>query len=235
VASKQILNDIQRLIHWSQLTNLFSVPTDCDQRNERQGWMGDAHVTAEEAMMNFDMAAFYTNFIRDIRDAQLPDGELPDTVPHKYGSSPADLGWETAYPLLCWYMWQQYGDRRILQENYEGLKKYVEYLRSRAQTTFTVFTSRATGWKWRIRPAITSPTSGYYYDVSLFSRMAQVLGNSDDAASYGQVAAQIKDALNRTYLTPIQEITRTGRRPPTLWHSSWIWFRKTIAAPWCVT
>ena len=115
VASKQILNDIQRLIHWSQLTNLFSVPTDCDQRDERQGWMGDAHVTAEEAMMNFDMAAFYTNFIRDIRDAQAPDGQLPDTVPHKYGSFPTDLGWQTAYPLLCWYMWQQYGDRRILQ------------------------------------------------------------------------------------------------------------------------
>ena len=66
MASKQILNDIQKLIRWSQLTNLFSVPTDCDQRNERQGWMGDAQATAEEAMMNFDMAAFYTNFIRDI-------------------------------------------------------------------------------------------------------------------------------------------------------------------------
>src|SRR5579875_2811830 len=61
VASKQILNQIQHLIHWSQLTNLFSIPTDCDQRDERQGWMGDAQVTAEEAMMNFDMAAFYTN------------------------------------------------------------------------------------------------------------------------------------------------------------------------------
>ncbi len=133
VASKQILNDIQRLIHWSQLTNLFSIPTDCDQRNERQGWMGDAQATAEEAMMNFDMAAFYTNFIRDIRDAQFPDGSLPDTVPRKYGGVPGDLGWQTAYPLLCWYMWQQYGDRRILEENYDALKKYVAFLRSHAQ------------------------------------------------------------------------------------------------------
>src|SRR5438132_3995895 len=82
-ASKQILNDIQKLIIWSQLTNLFSVPTDCDQRNERQGWMGDAQVTGEEAMMNFDMAAFYTNFIRDIRDVQEPDGTITDTQPHR--------------------------------------------------------------------------------------------------------------------------------------------------------
>ena len=100
MASKQILNDIQKIIRWSQLTNLMSVPTDCDQRDERQGWMGDAQITAEEAMMNFDMAAFYTNFIRDIADAQRDDGAVPDTVPLKYGSYAADLGWETAYPLL---------------------------------------------------------------------------------------------------------------------------------------
>ena len=68
VASKQILNDIQRLIRWGQATNLHSIPTDCDQRDERMGWLGDAHVTAEEAMLNFDMAAFYTNFVRDIDD-----------------------------------------------------------------------------------------------------------------------------------------------------------------------
>src|SRR2546427_8604904 len=121
VASKQILNQIQKLIRWSQLTNLFSIPTDCDQRNERQGWMGDAQVTAEEAMLNFDMAAFYTNFVRDIHDAEGPDGTVTDTVPHRYGQRPADPAWGTAYPLLCWYMWQQYGDRRILEENYDGL------------------------------------------------------------------------------------------------------------------
>jgi alpha-L-rhamnosidase len=199
VASKPILNDIQRLIHWSQLTNLFSVPTDCDQRDERQGWMGDAQVTAEEAMMNLDMAAFYTNFIRDIRDAQLPDGELPDTVPHKYGSSPADLGWQTAYPLLCWYMWQQYGDRRILQENYDGLKKYVEYLRSRAQDNVYRLHLEGDWVAVAHTPGDYIADVWYYYDVSLFSKMAQVLGNSADAASYGQLAGQIKDALNRTF------------------------------------
>jgi alpha-L-rhamnosidase len=199
VASKQILNDIQRLIHWSQLTNLFSIPTDCDQRNERQGWMGDAQATAEEAMMNFDMAAFYTNFIRDMRDAQAPDGELPDTVPRKYGSVPGDLGWQTAYPLLCWYMWQQYGDSRILQENYDGLKKYVEFLRSHAQDNVYRLHHEGDWVELAHTPGDYIADVWYYYDVSLFSRMAQVLGNSSDAASYGQLAAQIKDALNRTF------------------------------------
>jgi alpha-L-rhamnosidase len=199
VASKQILNDIQRLIHWSQLTNLFSVPTDCDQRNERQGWMGDAQATAEEAMMNFDMAAFYTNFIRDIRDAQAPDGQLPDTVPRKYGSIPGDLGWQTAYPLLCWYMWQQYGDRRILQENYEALKKYVEYLRSHAQDNVYRLHHEGDWVEVAHTPGDYIADVWYYYDVSLFSRMAQLLGKTAEAASYGRVAAQIKEALNRTF------------------------------------
>jgi alpha-L-rhamnosidase len=199
VASKQILNDIQRLIHWSQLTNLFSIPTDCDQRDERQGWMGDAQATAEEAMMNFDMATFYTNFVRDIRDAQAPDGSLPSTVPHKWGMFPGDLGWETAYPLLCWYMWQQYGDRRILEENYEGLKKYVEFLRSRAKDNVFRFYNEG-DWVQVVRtPRDYIADVWYYYDVSLFSKMAQILGKASDALSYGQLAAQIKEALNRSF------------------------------------
>ena len=199
LASKQILNDIQRLIHWSQLTNLFSIPTDCDQRNERQGWMGDAQATAQEAMMNFDMASFYTNFIRDIRDAQFPDGSLPDTVPRKYGGVPGDLGWQTAYPLLCWYMWQQYGDRRIVEENYDGLKKYVAFLRSHAQDNIYRLHWEGDWVEVAHTPGDYIADVWYYYDVSLVSKMAQILGKSAEAASYGQVAAQIKDALNRTF------------------------------------
>lgn len=201
VASKQILNDIQKLIRWSQLTNLFSVPTDCDQRNERQGWMGDAQATAEEAMMNFDMAAFYTNFIRDIADAQGDDGALPATVPRKYGMYPADLGWETAYPLLVRYMWEQYGDRRILEQNEKGLKKYVEFLRS--QATGDVFSGRLGhegDWvELEHTPNDYIADFWYYYDVETLAGIEKILGNSTDAGFYSQLAQAIRDALNRTY------------------------------------
>jgi alpha-L-rhamnosidase len=161
--------------------------------------MGDAQATAEEAMMNFDMAAFYTNFIRDIRDAQFPDGSLPDTVPRKYGGVPGDLGWQTAYPLLCWYMWQQYGDRRILEENYDALKKYVAFLRSHAQDNVYRLHWEGDWVELAHTPGDYIGDVWYYYDVSLFSKMAQILGKSDEAASYGQLAGQVKDALNRTF------------------------------------
>jgi alpha-L-rhamnosidase len=205
VASKQILNQIQRLIRWSQLTNLFGIPTDCDQRDERQGWMGDAHVTAEEAMMNFDMPAFYTNFVRDIHDAQGTDGSVTDTVPHRYGSRPADPAWGTAYPLICWYLWQQYGDRRILEENYEGLKKYVEFLRSRAQDNVLRYSYYGDWVAIEHTPGEFVSDAYYYYDVEILKSIADILGQSADAWTYAQLADQIRDSFNRTFLN-----VRTG-------------------------
>lgn len=203
-ASKQILNDIQKVVRWSQLTNLFGVPTDCDQRNERQGWMGDAQATAEEAMLNFDMAAFYTNFIRDIADAQGEDGVVPATVPRKYGDYPPDLGWESAYPLLVRYMWEQYGDRRVLEQNEKGLKKFIEFLRGKAvNDVFTAKVGHEGDWvELEHTPTDYIADFWYYYDVDTMAGIEKALGHTADAESYAKLAANIKDAFNRTYLHP---------------------------------
>jgi alpha-L-rhamnosidase len=199
VASKQVLNQIQKIIRWSQQTNLFGIPTDCDQRNERQGWMGDAQVTAEEAMLNFDMPAFYSNFIRDIRDVQDPDGTITDTVPHRYGSRPGDPAWGTAYPLICWYMWEQYGDRRILEEQYEGLRKYVEFLRSRAPDNILRYSYYGDWVAIEHTPGELVSAAYYYYDVQILQKIAAILGKTADGQSYSALAAQIKDAFNRKF------------------------------------
>jgi alpha-L-rhamnosidase len=209
-ASKPILNQIQRIIRWGQATNLHSIPTDCDQRDERMGWLGDAQVTAEEAMLNFDMAAFYTNFVRDIHDAQHEDGSLPDTVPHRYGQYPADPAWGTAYPLLCWYMWEQYGDRRILEENYAGLKKYVEFLRSRALDNLLSYSYYGDWVAVEPTPGSFVSAAYYFHDVEILSKIAQILGNSADAQTYSQLAEQIKDAVNRKFFDADQNVYANG-------------------------
>jgi len=200
-ASKQILNDIQKVIRWSQVTNLMGVPTDCDQRDERQGWMGDAQATAEEAMMNFDMAAFYTNFIRDIADAQRDDGAVPDTVPLKYGSYEADLGWQTAYPLLVKYMWEQYGDRRIIEQQEAGLKKYIEYLRRNAKDdVFATVLGHEGDWVELARtPHDYISDFWYLYDVQVMAGFEKALGHDADAQMYAKLAQNIAEAFNRTY------------------------------------
>src|SRR5208337_225484 len=199
-ASKQILNDLQKVIRWSQLTNLFGVPTDCDQRDERQGWMGDAQVTAEEAMMNFDMAAFYTNFVRDIHDVEGADGTITDTVPHRYGSRPADPAWGTAYPLICWYMWEQYGDRRILEQNEKSLKKYVEFLRSRAPDNVLRYSYYGDWVAIDHTPGELVSDAYYYYDVEILRDIAAILGKSADSQAYAQLADQVRAAFNQTFL-----------------------------------
>ncbi|MCX8159839.1 MAG: glycoside hydrolase family 78 protein [Candidatus Saccharicenans sp.] len=198
--SRQILNDIQRIILWGQKTNLHSIPTDCDQRDERMGWMGDAQVTAEEAIMNYDMAAFYTNFLRNIRDVQGDDGSITDTVPHIWGSRPADPAWGTAYPLIAWYLYQYYGDKRILEEHYEGLKKYVEFLRSKAENGLVRF-SHYGDWVAIDRcPGSLVSSFYYYYDVKILAEAARVCGRPAEADLYQKLLAEIKEAFNRAYL-----------------------------------
>jgi alpha-L-rhamnosidase len=199
-ASTQILNDIQRAIWWTQLTNLFSIPTDCDQRDERQGWMGDAQISAEEAMLNFDMAAFYTNFIRDMRDAQGDDGTIPETVPQKWGHRPADPAWGTAYPTICWYMWQQYRDRRILEENYEGLKKYVQDLRRRAPDNVLRFNFNGDWIPMDEAPGEVISDAYYFSDLTILKDVAGILGKTADEQEYSQLAQQVKDAFNQNFL-----------------------------------
>jgi alpha-L-rhamnosidase len=80
-SSKELLNQIQHIVQWGISSNLMSMPTDCNQRDERMGWMADGHLYAEAAMYNFDMAAFYTNWLQDMHDAQAADGSVPDTTP----------------------------------------------------------------------------------------------------------------------------------------------------------
>lgn len=198
-SSNPVLNHIQRLIYWSQLTNLMSIPTDCDQRDERQGWMGDTQVTAEEAIMNFGMAAFYTNFVRDIHDEQAANGTITDTVPHRYGSRPADPAWGTAYPQLCWYLWKYYGDRRILEENYDGLKKYIGFLESRAPGNLLSYSYYGDWVSLAHTPGDFISACYYYYDVELFSKMAKALERTVDATAYAQLADKIKAAINAKY------------------------------------
>ncbi len=202
VASKDMLNSLQRIITWGQKTNLHSVPTDCDQRDERMGWMGDVQVTAEEAMMNFDMAAFYTNFIRDIRDVQDGQGRITDTVPHIWGSRPADPAWGTAYPLLCWYMYQYYGDVRVLEENYDGLKKYVEFLRSKAENGVLRYSYYGDWVSIDRCPGALVSSFYYLYDVRILADTARVLGRTADAAAYDVLAGDIRTAFNREFYDP---------------------------------
>jgi alpha-L-rhamnosidase len=211
ICSKPILNQLQHIILWGQTTNLHSIPTDCDQRDERLGWLGDAHVTAEEAMMNYDMAAFYTNFLRDIQDEQDSEGALPDVIPGaQYGLRPADPAWGSAYPLITWYMYQRYGDRRILETHYEGIKAWADSLSRKAENHILSF-SKYGDWV-PIEKTPNSVTSTFYYAYAneVVAKAAEVLGKPDEAQKYRSLASDIKAAFHKKFYDPANEYYATG-------------------------
>jgi alpha-L-rhamnosidase len=129
-SSSKDLNKLWENILWTQRGNMHSVPTDCPQRDERAGWMGDAQVFAQTSIYNLDMSAFFTKWIRDIRDSQRPEGRFPDFSPqvgawNNFYNSP---GWGDAGVLIPWRMYENYGDKEILAVQYDAMKKYIRYI-----------------------------------------------------------------------------------------------------------
>jgi alpha-L-rhamnosidase len=198
-ASKQILNDVQRIILWGTKTNLHSIPTDCDQRDERMGWMGDAHLAAETAMWNFDMAAFYVNYLRDIADDQGEDGSLTDTVPFKWGRRPADPAWGAAYPLIAYYMYKHYGDTRVFEEHFEGLKAWTD-LQTRESENGITKLGHYGDWVPIYKAPVAVSSSFYHaYSADITAMAARVLGKTAEAEKYEQLGKDIRTAFQREF------------------------------------
>ncbi|MEM3713715.1 MAG: family 78 glycoside hydrolase catalytic domain, partial [Nitrososphaeria archaeon] len=205
--SNETINTIHRNTLRSQLSNLMSIPTDCPQRDERLGWTGDAQLSAEEAIYNFDMLEFYKKWLKDLQLSQREDGSLPDVAP-TYNAQfyPADPAWATAYITIAWYLYWYYNDKNVLNEHYESMKKYVEFLKNNSENNISklgkygdwcppgsVFPKRT--------PVELTSTFYYYNDVLLLSKIADVLKKDDDAKNYSRLSEEIKAAFNQKFLT----------------------------------
>lgn len=133
--SDPLLNKIQSAIHWGQRSNLMSVPTDCPQRDERKGWLGDAQLSGEEALFNFDVVAMLLKFLHDIVDTQNEAGQIADTAPFTFGGRPADPSWGSAFPSLVYFLYKETGDLRIVRDFHPYLVKYVDSVILAAEST----------------------------------------------------------------------------------------------------
>lgn len=127
--STSLLGRINDNIVRSLLSNMHSVESDCPTR-ERVGWTGDAQGTAEVAVLQLHMASFYTKWLQDMQDAQLPGGGLSSTVPYAKHYPPVDPSWPTAYPQIARLLYRYYGDLRVVQTHYDSIKAYVDYVGS---------------------------------------------------------------------------------------------------------
>lgn len=205
-SSNPTLDLIWRATNNSYLSNLFGYPTDCPQR-EKNGWTGDAHIAVETGLYNFDGITVYEKWLADHRDEQQPNGVLPSIIPsngwgYEWGNGP---DWTSTIILIPWNIYLFYGDSKILSDNYENMKKYVDHIAS-------VSPEYLTNWglgDWvpvRSKAPVELTSSCYYYaDAYLLSRISRILGHDADAGRYGHLAEQIKTAINNKYLN-----THTG-------------------------
>jgi alpha-L-rhamnosidase len=204
--SNELINKIHSNYCWTQLSNLHSVPTDCCQRDERMGWVGDAQLSAEAAVFNFDMAGFYTKFAADIRESQLETGSVAGVSPAYWSCYPADPTYATACVEFPWLVSHYYDDPQIIEENLAAMTKWVDFLGSQADSDGIVSFGLFGDWcpPMHANPVDTpfEITSTWYYchDALMVSRMAERLGRADLAAKYYQVFCNARDAFNKQYL-----------------------------------
>ncbi|MCE1198317.1 MAG: family 78 glycoside hydrolase catalytic domain, partial [Marinilabiliales bacterium] len=202
----ELVNKIHRATVWSQKSNMLGYPMDCPQRDERLGWFGDAQVTAEEALFNFDMEHFYRNWFAGIRENQnQADYDIPIISPRPYMKDEG-VEWSSSYLTMVWDHYRYYGDKALIEANYEAMCKYLEFLDHHG-TGFIQpkgwigdWGSKAKGWKEGDPESV--PTAYYHLDALLLSRMADVIGKPKDAENFRRKAIQIADAYNRQFFHP---------------------------------
>jgi alpha-L-rhamnosidase len=198
--SNELFNKIQQNTLVSYESNFMGYPTDCPQR-EKNGWTGDAHLAAEMGLYNFKAQNGYTKWLQDIADEQRPSGELSAIVPSSgwgyfWGNGPA---WDNAMVLIPWYLYQYSGDQRILQQMYPHIKRYVDYLTTRAQDHIIKFGLGDWAPAKTKTPVEITSTAYYYIDAVLAAKMAALLGYNEDQKKYADLATQIKDAFNKQF------------------------------------
>ena len=113
---------------WSQRDNFIDIPTDCPQRDERMGWLGDAQVFAKTAAYNYNVKRFFEKWMRDMRAEQRENGSIPDTVPNFWKLGKSSTAWGDAVAIIPWQIYLTYGDDDILRENFDAMKKWVDYI-----------------------------------------------------------------------------------------------------------
>ncbi len=200
-SSNETLNKIWKAANSSYLSNLFGYPTDCPQR-EKNGWTGDAQINIETGLYNFDAITIYEKWMADHRDEQQPNGVLPAIIPtdgwgYTWANGP---DWTSTIAIIPWNIYLFYGDTKILADNYENLKRYVDHI---AELYPTGITDWGLG-DWvpvkSMTPKEFTSTAYYFVDATILSKAAKILGKQNDKEKYRDLADKIKNALNEKYL-----------------------------------
>ncbi len=211
-SSDALLNKIHHNIYWGVRGNYRSIPTDCPQRDERQGWLGDRSVVSRSESYLFNVGAFYTKWITDLNDSQRPNGSIPDVSPNYWVLYNDGIVWPSTFVLAPEMVYEQYGDLRPIERNYPAIKKWVDYMRGFLKDGIM---PKNTYGDWCVPPekpelihsqdparvtqgALLS-TAYYYKMLELVGGYAKLLGKADDVKELDALAGVVRDAFLKAY------------------------------------
>lgn len=208
-----LLSRIWQNALWSQRSNFFAVPTDCPQRDERLGWMGDIQVFLDAAAFNMEVDSFIRRYLREARAAQFDDGGYPIVVPVPL--SYPDLvtaGWSEAGVILPWVLWWRYGDTAVIEENWRSMERWMEFLESN-NPDFVWRNERGMDLgDWlsvdarvpdeETTPRVLCATAYWAWCARLMAEMADATGRVEEAARYRSTFESVRAAFGRELLSP---------------------------------
>ena len=205
-----MFNRLHKAIQWTFLSNVFSVQSDCPAR-EKMGYGGDMVATSNAFLYNYDMANFYKKAIRDFANDQQPAGGITEIAPFTgiadkgYGGNSGPMGWELAFPYLQERLYDYYGDRTVISENYAAFQKQIDFLQSKSVDNL-FYWDISDHEALNTKPEAFTASAFYYHHVLLMARFAGILGKREDSIHYSTLASQIKEAIIEKYW-----VKNTGR------------------------
>lgn len=216
------VNQLISNVLWGQRGNYIDVPTDCPQRDERLGWTGDTQIFSMTAAYNMNVAGFFRKYMYDVSCEQAKrEGRVPFVVPAVCFNNQVSAAWSDVATVVPWNLYQMYGDKELLREQYDGMKAWTDYIVSQdeASGNTRLYTTDNHFGDWLALDAPPEvPTGGtdmvliatayYYLSASLTAKAAEVLGEADDAKHYQQLANEIKASFQREYLTENGNLTQ---------------------------
>ena len=210
---------------WGQRGNYLDIPTDCPQRDERMGWTGDAEMFAGTGSFNYDVYPFFTKYCYDLYQEQKAlNGNVPVVIPKHDVAQAGACAWGDAATIIPWTMYVKYGDKAILEQQYESMKAWVDHIHRRDQETggchlwqgdfhygdwLSLDVEDPIGNRFGGTDRTYLASCYYRYSALLASKAARVLGKKDDAEYYEKLSESVREAIIKEYLTPTGRLALT--------------------------
>ena len=223
--SNPVLNQIHQNVRWTLTNGLYGMPLDCLYR-EHWAWTDPATITGS-LYPRQHMPLFWTKWLEDLAHSQKPNGNIPQISPDYDAHSAFDPAWGGNYPILVWYLYEYLDDERLLRQHYDGMKRIVDYHTSIAEDDLIkqgiygdhMLPGKFPGDEEFIAGETPPPLiwTGYYYRGALvISQAARLLGKTEDAKHYSELAERIKEAFNREWLNQEAHQYVTGSQTANL-------------------